>query len=146
MGPWQPHWHIVEKGIEVGGYPCSLINLRYRSEILRAYLLADPQHLAQPLRQRFQSRRHNLAQDARPLTAAHDQQLDRPARSGYLVAYIANRHDGLPHGIAGMDGTDAVGKAQTCRWGKTGGDHPCARRQQPVGAAEHGVLLVNEGW
>jgi hypothetical protein len=44
-----------------------------------------------------------------------------------------------------MDSTDAVGKAQTCCLGKTGGDPACAGCQQPIGAAEHSVLLVNEG-
>src|SRR5215468_4380331 len=101
MGTCQPHWHIIEKGVEVGGYPCSLINLPYLSEIFRAYLLANPQHLAQPLRQGFQSRWNNLAQHARSLAAAHDQQLERPARFGGLVAYIANRQDGPSHGISG---------------------------------------------
>jgi hypothetical protein len=43
-----------------------------------------------------------------------------------------------------MHSTDAVGKAQTCRRGKTGGDPPSARRQQPIGAPKHRVLFVNE--
>jgi hypothetical protein len=45
-----------------------------------------------------------------------------------------------------MHGTDAVGKAQTCRRGKTSGDPPSARRQQPIGAPEHCILFVNERW
>ena len=145
MGPCHPGRYVVEKSTQVGGNPGLPIVLRHCREILRARLLADPQHFAQPLRQGCQSRRYDVAQRPRALTTANYQQLDWPVGFRCLIAGIANRQDRAPHGVSGMYDADAVGEAQAGSRGKTSGDAPGARRQQPIGAAEHGILLVNQG-
>src|SRR5215469_14341260 len=43
MRPRQPRRNIVEKGTHFCSYPGSAVYLLYDSEILRTYLLADPQ-------------------------------------------------------------------------------------------------------
>src|SRR5215469_1298765 len=50
MRSGQPRRNIVEKGTHVCGYPRSAVYLLYGGEILRTYLLANPQHSAQSLR------------------------------------------------------------------------------------------------
>src|SRR6516165_9069255 len=42
-----------------------------------------------------------------------------------------------------MDGTGAIGRAQTCSRWKPHSDQLNSRRKQPIGTAEHSVLLVN---
>ena len=95
------------------------------------------------MRQGCQSRRYDIAQRPRALTTADDQELDWSVGFRHLIAGTANRKDRAPHRISGMFDADAVGKAQASGRGKTSGDSLGARRQQPISAAEHGILLVN---
>ena len=53
--------------------------------------------------------------------------------------------DRRPHRVPGMDGAGAIGRPHRSGLGKAGGDSPHPRRQQPVGAPEHSVLLVDQG-
>ena len=107
----------------------ALINLCDGSKILGAHLLADAKHPAEPCRQGRHGRRDHLAKDVCPLAAAQDQQLDGSAGFRHRVACIGEREDRRPHRIAGMDGAEAVGSAQTGNCGKRGSDLLRLRRE-----------------
>ena len=103
-----------------------------------------PAARAQLGRQRARRRRHDIGEDPRALAAAQHQDPEpvRRRRSGGTAsgARIAGR-TGLPVCTLrspGRAGTSAV----AC---EAGGDGRARRGQQPVGAAEHGVLLVDRG-
>ena len=125
--------------------PSCLVVRRDAGTILGPGLLADPQPRPQIRRQRGQRRRHDLAEHPRALAAAGDQQLDRPAGFGRRITCRADREDRRAHRVAGMHRAGLVGGAQPGGLGKAGGDAAGARRQQPVGAAEHRVLLMDQG-
>jgi len=72
-------------------------------------------------------------------------QFDRAARLGRDVAGLSDGEDRRADRVSGMDDAAAIGRAKAGGLGKAGGDPSDPRRQEAVGAAEHGVLLVDQG-
>lgn len=78
------------------------------------------------------------------LAAAKDQEFDRLVGSGRGIANGAKGEDRGPDRISGMNRAGTVDRPEPFRVRKPGGNTPGKRRQQPVGAAKHGVLLVDQ--
>ena len=106
----------------------------------RRGIAARPKTRAQRGRQRRQRRRHDIAEHARAERAAQHQQAQRVRRRH--VRHCGERGDRRAHRIAGDH------RRRACRHALGGGEaqrqHVGVARQEPVGAAEHGVLLVQD--
>src|SRR5207302_8442028 len=103
MRPSEPIWNVGEKVLYLGADAIVPIDRLGGGEIVRACLVADPQHLAQPRRECGQCRRHGLAHDPRSLTAAEDHKLDRAAPLWRLVFGASEGEHWRPYRVAGVD-------------------------------------------
>jgi len=105
---------------------------------LLAHLDAPPQRG----RQRREGRRHDIGEDAGALAPAGDQQPERPVRRGRVVAGAAQGCDGGPNRVADAGDTARTVAGDAFGLGERRGDCRGAPGEQPVGAAEHRILLV----
>jgi hypothetical protein len=114
-------------------------------DILGATLLRHLQPAAEMLRQQAEAARHHIGQDARALAAARHQHAEDAVLAQGREGLRAERDHFVPHRIA--DQMDLVLQARRqpvdpLIGGRDGVD---AARHQPIDAAEHGVLLVDDG-
>jgi hypothetical protein len=107
-------------------------------------LLGDIEATAQFVRQHLDSRGDHLAEQARALAAADDQQIEPPARWRIRIGLVARVKDRRPHRIADdvlarlRFGREAI---QTLKPASNGGG---ALGHGAIDAAEHGVLFMNK--
>ena len=137
---------VGEERRDLGGDAQPRVGLAHARQILVARLLGEQQPRAQRRVEPLDRRRHDLGHDARALAAAEHQQAQRArpapaAANGVAAAAITAGRTGLPVRVA----LAASAGSRVEHAGEAGRDRGHARRQQPVGAAHHGVLLVDDG-
>ena len=114
-------------------------------QVIGTALLGDMQALAQCLGQLRNRIRHDTGEHGCSLAAAGHQQPDRLARLRRRVIQAAQGLEFGAHRVADIDLLAPHALAQRFDLVKGGGDHAGERRQHLVGAAQHGVLLVDHG-
>ena len=134
----QPGGDIGEEGGQFGRDAGLGIGGAHPLQVLGAALLHHGQPGAQRHRQPGEGRGHHVAEHPRAERAAQHQQADMALRRG--VALAGERRDGLAHRVAG-DGGGGGGR-HPGGGGVAQRQHVGVAAQHPVGAAEHGVLLV----
>src|SRR5271166_5809691 len=132
MSTRKPLRDIGKKALNLRTNPGARVSSDDRLAILGAGLLADAQPLAQGLRQHCQGGGHYRSENMSPLAAAEDQQFNRLVGSGCGIGNGAEGEDRRPDWISGMDGAGPVASPQPVSVGKSRGNTPDERRQQPV--------------
>ena len=118
------------------------VGLAHAVDILRPALLHDAHLAAHALRQRRDRRRHRIGQEAGALAAADDEQAERIVGGARRIGGPGRLARRRPDRVAGLHHLALVTAADA---GHAGGDGADARGEEAVGAAEHGVLLVDDG-
>ena len=91
-----------------------------------------------------QRRRHHLAQDARPLASAGDEDLQRREFVERRQRRLAQPLDAVAHRIADQRDLGAIAGLEPLDLGIGGGDRLRLPRQKPVDPPEHRILLVQD--
>ena len=134
---------IGEKNCQFGGDTALRIGRAHAVQVFGAALLHHGQACPQIRRQRGDRSRNDIAEHPRAKRSTQHQQTHRA--NGWGVTQRRKRNDRLAHRIAGQQRRNAV--RQALGGGKAERQHRCVARQEPIGAAQHGVLLVqHHGW
>ena len=119
------------------------VGAAHARQILLAGLLHDRKPRAQGRLERLDRRRHHVGHDARALAAAKN---EKPQRIGdRRISRGRCGDDGRPHRITGERRLGGEPRPVAKHVGKGRGDGGDARRQQPVGAADDGIGIVDHG-
>ena len=119
------------------------VGVAHPRQILLAGLLDDGQPRAQRRIERLDRGGHHIGHDARALAAAENK---KPQPIGHRrIGRGSGGDDRGPHRIAGQRRLGGKPRliAKHVRKGRGDGGH--ARRQQPVGAADHGIRVMDDG-
>ena len=144
MGGGQAARHVAEKAADLGVNAARTIGRVDTRDIFLAGLLGDPQAGAQGRRQGGQCRRQNVGEHTGALTAAGDQQVDRPVAGRRAIGAIAQSGDLVAHRVADGPRFGLVAGGHAGGFGERGGDGGGVTRQQSIGPAQHRVLFVQD--
>ena len=145
MGACEPCRQVVEEGLQRRLVAELRIGLGDPVEILRPALLGQRDAGAKPGAEPLHRRRHDIAQHAGALAAADHQEPQALAGGRQDIRAVAQRRDLGAHGVAGHQAARRGERLDAMRRGEGQRDQPRAARDQPVGAAQHRVLLVHQG-
>jgi hypothetical protein len=140
----QARRHVVEERRQVMAHAAALVDRRDLVQRRAAHLLADLQARPQIFREAADRVRNHLVEDACALAAADHQQAKPALAARHRIGPSAQGGDGRAHRVAGDMQLVPVGLRETRDPVERDGDRPRARRHQPIGTAEHGVLLVQD--
>ena len=139
----EPVGDVGEERRQLGGDAERGVGGAHPVEVLGAALLRDPQPGAQRRRQQGDRGGQRVAEHARAEAAAGDQQADRAVRRRRRVGRAGQGGDRRADRVAGHDRGGAGAAAGACR-GMPSASRSAKRASSAVGAAEHGVLLVQD--
>ena len=135
---------IVEEARELGREAEGGVGARHPLQVLRPALLRERDPPSLVLGEAGDRRGHDLAQHPRTLAAADHQHRERLVRACGPIRRAAQGRDLGPDRIAGDD-APGRGHALGAAGGLEGQGEPGgAARDQPIGATQHRVLLVDQ--
>ena len=135
---------IGEEVRHLGRDAVGAVGCRNRLGVLGARLLHHVEAMANIHRQERERRRHRLGKEARALAAAEDQQRQPSVRLRRVIGTPRRIDDGRSHRVAGETRLAGEVRRQVLGRRERRGDAGDALGEHLVGAAEHGVLLVQQ--
>ena len=140
----QPILHVGEEGLHRRLDAGLAIRGPHGVKLFLARLLHHIQSRSLRLGQGYDRARNDSPEQPRALAAAGDQDVDRTSVAQLRIRRFAHSLDGIAHRVS----DDAFGRLSARRQAvetiEAAGDELCAFGKEPVHAAKHRVLLVND--
>ena len=141
----KPLGHVVEERRQLGGNAGGAVDRSDGVDIFGPALLRDSEPVAQGGGQRRNRLGDDLAEHRRAEAAAEHQEVDRAAIDDAGIGSRRDRNDFGPDRVAGAHRLAFVLVPQVGNRLKRRCDTGDAGRQKAVRAAEHGILLMDDG-
>ena len=144
MRPAQPLGKVGDIGRALGRDPERGIFGAHRFDVGLAALLDDLQPVEQRARQHGDGGGNDVAQHRRTQAAADNEQANDAVLGQRRIAVLADRDNFLAHRIADQVALVGTGGRETADMMVGDRNRIDPSRHQPVGAAQHGILFVDD--